>query len=67
MNQRHPTTHLFTVRIWEEDLGGGQIEWRGGLRHVLSGDTRYFRDWPALVAHLREMLGELDEEAGEDG
>jgi hypothetical protein len=49
-------THLFTVRLWLEDLGEGQTEWRGEVHEVLSGERRYFRDWPTLVAFLQAML-----------
>ena len=41
-------SHLFTVRLWAEDLGDGQSEWRGKVQHVSSGATRYFRDWSTL-------------------
>jgi hypothetical protein len=47
---------LFTVRVWREDLGEGRTEWRGKVQHVLSGDTRYFRDWALLIVALQEML-----------
>jgi hypothetical protein len=57
-------SHLFTVRIWSEVLGGGQTEWRGQVRHVTSGETRYFRDWSSLVTYLVQMLEQL--EGGED-
>jgi hypothetical protein len=49
-------THLFTVRLWLEDLGEGQTEWRGEVRYVVSDEIRYFRDWPTLVAFLQAML-----------
>jgi hypothetical protein len=49
-------THLFTVRLWLEDLGAGQTEWRGEVHDVDSGERRYFRDWPALVAILQALL-----------
>jgi hypothetical protein len=49
-------THLFTVRVWREDMGAGQAEWRGAVQHVVSGEMRYFRDWPTLVAWLQAML-----------
>jgi hypothetical protein len=55
MDKQHDS-HLFTVRLWVEDLGDGQIEWRGKLQHVTSGEARYFRDWPLLIAHLQTML-----------
>ena len=49
-------THLFTVRLWLEDLGEGQTEWRGEVRYVVSDERRYFRDWPTLIALLQAML-----------
>lgn len=48
--------HLFTVRLWSEALGDGQYEWRGQVQHVLSGESRYFREWTVLVAYLQTML-----------
>jgi hypothetical protein len=53
---RHRRSHLFTVRLWPEALGDGRAEWRGEVRYVSSGETRYFRDWPTLVALFLEML-----------
>ena len=53
-----PHSHLFTVRVWQEDLGEGQTEWRGQVRLVISGDVRYFREWSALVPLLATMLAE---------
>jgi hypothetical protein len=53
-------SHLFTVRLWPEELGAGQSEWRGKVQHVLSGETRYFRDWPTLLTHLQTMLPAAD-------
>jgi len=49
--------------MWQEELGAGQSEWRGKVQHVLSGEARYFRDWPALLTHVQAML----ENAGLDG
>ena len=40
---------LFTVRVWQEDLGDGGVEWRGKIQDVVSGESRYFRDWYELV------------------
>ncbi len=61
-NQNHPSqhSHLFTVRVWLEDLGKGQVEPRGKVKHVLSGETLYFRDWSTLVTHLQTVLARLD-------
>lgn len=55
---QHSRSHLFTVRVWQEDLGEGQTEWRGQVRLVTSGDVRYFREWSALVPLLVTMLAE---------
>jgi len=55
-DQLAPNSHLFTLRIWPEDLGGGQIAWRGSVQHANSGEARYFRDWPTLEAFILERL-----------
>ena len=55
-------SHLFTVRVWLDEPAEGHIGWRGKVQHVLSGETRYFRDWPALLAFLSKTLA-LDGEA----
>ncbi len=49
-------SHLFTVRVWLEDLGHGRVEWRGKVQHVTNGRTRYFRDWETLVQFIKETL-----------
>ena len=49
-------SHLFTVRIWSEDLGDGRADWRGKVQHALSGETRYFRDCPSVVAFLLALV-----------
>lgn len=54
-HQQHQS-HLFTVRLWLENLGDGRAEWRGQVQHVLSGETHYFREWETLIALLRAML-----------
>ena len=54
----HSCSELFTVRLWREDLGEGRVEWRGKVQHVLSGDTRYFRDWQMLLAFIQETRTE---------
>ena len=53
-------SHLFTVRLWLEELGDGQSEWRGQVQHVLSGEMRYFRDLATLVTCVVAMLSGLE-------
>ena len=55
---KSPRSQLFTVRVWKEEVSNGQIEWRGKVQLVNSGDVRYFRDWDALVPLLLTMLSE---------
>jgi hypothetical protein len=57
-SSQSPRSHLFTVRVWKEEVSNGQIEWRGKVQLVNSGDVRYFRDWAALVPLLLTMLSE---------
>lgn len=47
---------LFMVRVWLEDMGDGETEWRGQVKHALSGEVRYFRDWLTLVEQLKASL-----------
>jgi len=59
-DQKQPLSVLFTVRLWREDLGQGRMEWRGQVQHVLSGESRFFRDWAALIAWLQALLADLE-------
>ena len=54
----HCRSELFTVRLWREDRGEGRVEWRGKVKHVLSGETRYLRDWQVLIAFIQETRTE---------
>ena len=49
-------TRLFTLRMWQEQAGADQLEWRGKVQALPEGVAYYFRDWVALVAHLQAML-----------
>jgi hypothetical protein len=52
---------LFTLRVWNEEVGDAKTEWRGRVQHVATGETRYFRTWEALVQFLTEQLGTVAE------
>lgn len=60
MPQRTPATHsyLFTVRVWWEDLGAGQTEWRGAVKLVTTGEEHFFRDWATLGQVIAGMVPE---------
>jgi hypothetical protein len=55
---RVASSHLFTVRVWREEVADGRVEWRGKVHYVsgVDGQVHYFRDWAALVAWLQKML-----------
>lgn len=47
------TSHLFTVRLWFEDLGDGRHEWRGEVKDVASGHQHFFREWDVLLGFFK--------------
>lgn len=53
-NRSH--SDLFLVRVWRERLGEGRAEWRGKVRHALTGEVAYFRNWPELIGAIVKML-----------
>ena len=57
---QRPHSHLFTVRVWKEEVGTDRTEWRGKVQLLTSGDVRYFRAWADLVPLLLAMLSELE-------
>jgi hypothetical protein len=60
-------SHLFMLRLWPEDLGSGQTDWRGKVQHVNSGEARYFRDWPTLEAFVEGLLRRIGPEGLDAG
>jgi hypothetical protein len=59
-DQAAQKSHLFTLRLWSEDLGSGQTDWRGKIQHVNSGEARYFRDWLTMESFVEELLRKAD-------
>ena len=59
-------SRLFLIRIWNEDLGGGQSEWRAFVRRVPGGESRYVRTWEDLERFLERFArpSGADEPAG---
>lgn len=55
-----PHSQLFTLRLWPEEDGDGRSVWRGKIHCVTTNDTRYFRDWSAVVPLLLHMLREAE-------
>lgn len=63
----HTRSYLFMVRVWLEDLGNGKAEWRGQVKHVMSGEVRYFRDWATLIKHITTVLQTDNLSSNEEG
>jgi hypothetical protein len=57
---QHPRSYLFTVRVWQEEVGHDQTEWRGKVQLITDGNVCYFRGWEALVPLLLSMLSEVE-------
>lgn len=66
MEQQQHSSHLFTLRLWREELGSGEAEWRGKVQHVTSGEARYFRDWSTLISFLLLALSDSKSNAHTD-
>lgn len=54
--EQHSNSHLFTVRVRLEAPEEDHREWRGELRHIPSGEVRYFRGWVALIPLMLDIL-----------
>ena len=54
-HQQPDRSQLFTLRVWLEEGENGRLEMRGTVRHVLSGETRHFRDMH-LLKHFIEHV-----------
>ncbi len=68
-------SQMFTLRVWQEEVGHGRCELRGALTHVLTGTTAYLRDWTTLVGLIEPflapaapapILSELEESSHDD-
>jgi hypothetical protein len=49
-------SHLFTLRVWYEQIDPERRELRLQVRHVLTGETRYFHDWQASSEYIQGKL-----------
>jgi hypothetical protein len=56
------SSHLFMVRLWLEDLGNGEYDWRGKVQYVNSGEARYFHDWSTLELFFESLLNKHNSE-----
>ena len=49
-------THLFTIRVWAEEIENEIREWRGKVQNVSKDEGYYFRGWQELVVLLQTLV-----------
>src|SRR5260370_24877363 len=52
----HLRSYLFTVRVWQEEIGTDQVEWRGKKPMVNNGGVGYFQGGRGPVPLLLTMF-----------
>ena len=57
LHQTEPHSQLFTVRCWRDAGQASEQAPYMQVKHVLSGETRYFSQWKPFIDY---MLGKLD-------
>ena len=60
-----PWSHsqLFTVRVWYELMEADDWEVRMQAKHILTGETRYFREWSLLAAYLVSKMDAVSDDS----
>lgn len=56
VNDMPSDPHLFTVRVWREEVGSGQYECRGRVQHGLDGQAWHFQGWAAMIDFMHGVL-----------
>ena len=59
-------SHLFTIRVWQEEIAADESEWRGRIQIFPNGDVHYFREWNTLLPLLLTMLAESTDQQSPD-
>lgn len=53
----------FTPKVFENEQGEADIQWRGTIKHVQDGDEKRFSDFEKAVDFMNEKLSDLTIEA----
>ena len=56
----------FTQKIFKNDSGDNQIQWRGNIRHVQGGEEQRFSGFEEVVGFIQSKLADLTIQAMED-
>jgi hypothetical protein len=57
-------TCLLLLRLWREELGNGQHEWRASVRDVINGEAGYVRTWAELERFLDSIASKQNVSKG---
>ncbi|GJM31901.1 MAG: hypothetical protein DHS20C18_09020 [Saprospiraceae bacterium] len=56
----------FTQKIFKNENGEPQVQWRGNIRHVQGGDEKRFSEFDEVVAFIQNKLADLTIQALEN-
>ncbi|MDX2302701.1 MAG: hypothetical protein NW226_07865 [Microscillaceae bacterium] len=56
----------FTQKVWHDEQGENQVQWRGTIRHVQSGEEHRFVDFSEALSFIQESLSKLTLDLAED-
>ncbi len=56
----------FTQKIFNNEAGEPEVQWRGNIRHVQGGDEQRFSQFDEVVSFIQSKLADLTIQAMED-
>ncbi len=56
----------FTQKIFEDEQGESQVQWRGNIRHVQGGEEKRFSEFDDVVEFIQTKLADLTIQAMKD-
>ncbi|MDB4443672.1 hypothetical protein N9157_04095, partial [Saprospiraceae bacterium] len=56
----------FTQKIFKNEEGEPQVQWRGNIRHVQGGDEKRFSEFDDVVNFIQAKLAEMTLQQMED-
>ena len=56
----------FTQKIFQNEEGEAQVQWRGNIRHVQGGDEKRFSEFDEVTSFIQSKLTDLTIQAMED-
>lgn len=56
----------FNQKIYDNEAGESEVQWRGNIRHVQGGDEKRFVEFDRAIGFIQEKLSDLTLSATED-